>query len=145
MIKCLLKAPLSFYARNPVGRIINRLSQDMNVLDELLPIYVYKSIIIISPAIATIALACITTPWLIFSVLIFMLVFYFVVSIYITTSTDIKRLMLMAASPIYSHFSNTMEGLKTIRVHGRQKEFTEQVFRYVLPMYSIYLSECFQL
>ncbi len=131
MITCLMKAPLSFYARNPVGRIINRLSQDMNVLDELLPFYAYKTITFISPIIATTVLACITNPWLILSLLFSVPFFYFIVSIYITSSTDIKRLMLIAAGPIYSHFSNTMEGLKTIRVHGRQKEFTEQVFRYV--------------
>ena len=131
MITCLMKAPLSFYARNPVGRIINRFSQDINILDELLPFFAYRTILFISPIVATTLLACITNPWLIMLFSIFMPLFYFVAIIYITSSTDIKRLMLMAASPIYSHFSNTMEGLKAIRVHGRQSEFTEQVFRYV--------------
>ena len=125
-----MKAPLSFYARNPVGRILNRLSQDINILDELLPYYAYVTITFISPVISTLLLASITNPWLILSFLLSMPLFYFIASIYITSTTDIKRLMLMAAGPIYSHFSNTLEGLKTIRVHSRQKKYTEQVFRY---------------
>jgi hypothetical protein len=43
---------------------------------------------------------------------------------------DIKRLMSLAGGPLYSHFSNTMEGLRIIRVHNRQKEFTKVLLRY---------------
>ena len=126
-----MKAPLSFYARNPVGRVINRLSQDINALEELLPYSTYATCVQIIPITATVLLASITNPWLILSFLFAVLLFYFVASIYLTLGTDIKRLMLMAAGPVYSHFSNTMEGLKTIRIHSRQNEYTEQVFRYV--------------
>ena len=135
MVTCLMKAPLSFYARNPVGRILNRLSQDINILDEFLPFSAYVTFTYMSPVVATILLASITNPWLILSFLLSMPLFYFVASVYINSSTDIKRLMLMVAGPVYSHFSNTMEGLKTIRIHSRQKEYTEEVFRYA----SIYL------
>jgi ATP-binding cassette subfamily C (CFTR/MRP) protein 4 len=124
-----MKAPLSFYARNPIGRILNRLSQDINVLDELLPYYAYVTFNCFAPIVSTILLASITSPWLILAFLFSMPLFYVIGSIYMTSSADIKRLMLMAAGPVYSHFSNTMEGLKTIRIHSRQKEYTEQVFR----------------
>jgi hypothetical protein len=43
---------------------------------------------------------------------------------------DIKRLMSLAGGPLYSHFSNTMEGLRIIRVHNRQREFTKVLLRY---------------
>ena len=131
MVTCLLKAPLSFYARNPAGRIINRLSQDINALEELLPYSAYATSVQIIPITATILLASITNPWLIISFLFFFPLFYLIGSIYLTSGTDIKRLMLMAAGPVYSHFSNTMEGLKTIKIHGMENEYTEQVFRYV--------------
>ena len=77
----------------------------------------------------TVLLAIITTPLLIIPVLLAMPVFYYFSKVYFTSGTDIKRLMSIAGSPIYSHFSNTMEGLKTIRVYGSEKKFTDEAFR----------------
>jgi ABC-type multidrug transport system fused ATPase/permease subunit len=130
MVTCLLKAPLSFHAVNPIGRVINRFSQDMNNLDELLPFYIFMVCHYAAPAVATILLAAITTPLLIIPVLLALPIFYFFSKVYFTSATDIKRLMSVASSPIYSHFSNTLEGLRNIRVYGRQKDFTNQVFRF---------------
>ena len=132
MVTCLLKAPLSFHAVNPVGRVINRFSQDLNNLDELLPFYLFMTCIYAAPAVATILLAAITSPFLIIPVFIAIPVFFFFSKIYFTSATDVKRLMSIAGSPIYSHLSNTMEGLTDIRVYGRQKDFTNQIFRYTL-------------
>ena len=132
MVTCLLKAPLSFHAVNRVGRVINRFSQDLNNLDELLPFYVFMTCIYAAPAVATILLAAITSPFLIIPVFIAVPVFFFFSKIYFTSATDVKRLMSIAGSPIYSHLFNTMEGLTDIRVYGRQKDFTNQIFRYTL-------------
>ncbi|XP_028408178.1 multidrug resistance-associated protein 4-like isoform X2 [Dendronephthya gigantea] len=129
MVTCLLKAPVSFHAINPVGRILNRFSQDINSLDDLLPFYIFLVCIYAGPTIATVLLAIITTPLLIIPVLLALPVFYYFSKVYFTSGTDIKRLMSIAGSPIYSHFSNTMEGLKTIRVYGSQKRFTDEAFR----------------
>ena len=135
MVTCLMKAPLSFYATNPIGRVINRLSQDINALDELLPFSAYQTCVYITPIIATILLASITNPWLILAFLLSSPLYYFIASIFFTSGTDIKRLTLISAGPVYSHFSNTMDGLKTIKIYGMQKEYTEQVFRYAsLPL-----------
>ena len=129
MVACLMKAPLLFYARNPVGRIINRFSQDMNILDELLPYYVYLTCYYISTVLGATLLAFVTNLLLIIPFVLFLPVFYLIGNIYLTSSTDIKRLMLMTADPMFSHFSTTIEGLRTVRVHGRQRNFTKQLFR----------------
>ena len=134
MVTCLLKAPLSFYAANPLGRVINRVSQDINALDELLPYSAYSTCVRITPITATILLASVTNPWLILSFLLSSPLYYFIASIYFTSGTDLKRLMLMAAGPVYSHFSNTMEGLKTIKIYDMRKEYTKQAFRYICTL-----------
>ena len=130
MVACLLKAPLSFYANNPVGRIINRFSQDINTVEELLPYNAFILFNYILPVLATMILASITNPWLIIPFLLSLPLFYYIGYIYFNCSTDIKRLWLISSGPMYSHFSNTMRGLRTIRAHGRQKDFRERVFRY---------------
>ena len=131
MVSCLLKAPLLFHAVNPVGRILNRFSQDIANIDELLPFYILISSLYITPGIATIILAGITNILLIIPIITALPISYILVKVYFTSATDIRRLMSIAGSPIYSHFSNTKEGLRTIRVYGRQKEFTDQAFRFV--------------
>ena len=132
MVSCLLKAPLSFHAINPVGRILNRFSQDMDNIDELLPFYIFRFSLNVTPGIATIILAAMMNLLLIIAILIPLPIFYFFAKVFFTSATDVRRLMSIAGSPIYSHFSNTKEGLRNIRVYGRQKEFTYQAFRFVI-------------
>ena len=131
MVTTVVKAPLSFHASHAVGQILNRFSQDINNLDELLPRSVFRSSVYGVRGLATIILAAITTSVLIIPILISIPMYYFISKVYFTSAGDIKRLMSVAGSPIYSHFSNTMNGLRNIRVYGRQKEFTDEVFRYM--------------
>ena len=139
MVSCLFKAPLSFHAINPVGRIINRFSQDINNIDELLPFQMLMSCLYMVPGVATIVLAAIANSLLIIPIVMAMPIFCFLSKVFFTSATDIRRLMSIAGSPIYSHFSNTKEGLRTIRVYGRQKEFTDQAFRLLmLPHFVCY-------
>ena len=129
MVACLIRAPGSFYVTNPAGRILNRFSQDINNLDELLPNYVIYFCQTILPLLATFVLACIANVVLIPLAVFAILTLYFIARFYLHTAMDLKRLMSIAAGPLYSHFSNTMEGVRTIRVHNRQKIFTDGVYR----------------
>ena len=131
MVTSVVKAPLSFHASHAVGQIINRFSQDINNLDELLPRSIFWSSVYGVRGLATIILAVMTTSVLIIPILISFPIYYFIPKVYFTSSSDIKRLMSVAGSPIYSHFSNTVNGVRNIRVYGRQKEFTDEVYRYM--------------
>ena len=132
MVSCLLRAPLSFHAVNPVGRILNRFSQDIDNIDELLPFFIFRFSLNVTPGIATIILATMMNFLIIIPIVIALPIFYFFAKVFFTSATDIRRLMSVAGSPIYSHFSNTKEGLRSIRVYGREKEFIDQAFRFVI-------------
>ena len=131
MVTSVIKAPLSFHASHAVGQILNRFSQDINNIDELLPRSIFRSLVYGVRGLATIILAVTTAPVLIIPILISIPMYHFIPKVYFTSSSDIKRLMSVAGSPIYSHFSNTMNGLRNIRVYGMQNEFTDEVFRYM--------------
>ena len=131
MVACLIRAPLSFYATNPVGRIINRFSQDINNLEELLPLNLTLFCHIVSPTIASLVLASVVNIFLLPLVLVILLVFFLITKFYVNSVLDLKRLTSIAGGPLYSHFSNTMEGVRTIRVYNRQEDFTTEVYKYV--------------
>ena len=130
MVACLIRAPLSFYATNPVGRIINRFSQDINNLDEFLPLNLTLFSHAVSPTIASLVLASVASIFLLSLILVILLVFFFISRFYLSSAL-VKRLTSIACGPLYSHFSITMEGVRTIRVHNRQEDFTEEVYKYV--------------
>lgn len=131
MVSCIIRAPLSFYATNPVGRIMNRFSQDINNLDENLPLYLTIFCHIVSPTLAGFILASVSNAFLILLVLVTLVVFFFISRFYLRSALDLKRLTSIAGGPLYSFFSSTMEGVKTIRVHNRQEDFTTEIYKYV--------------
>lgn len=129
MTASVIKAPLSFHSTNPVGRIMNRFSQDINNLDELLPNYFIIFSLLLPSSIATVVLASVTEIFLVsFGVISFFL-FFFITKFYFNSATELRRLMALARSHLYSHFSNTIEGAPTIRVYKKQTQFTDKVYR----------------
>ena len=129
MVSSLLAAPISFFAINPRGCIINRFSQDIGNLDELLPYNLVFLINSLTPMIAALVLCSTTKLVLIPVAFVGIVATYFISKFFFHAATDIKRLMSSAGSPLYSHVSNTLEGIRTIRVFQQQKWFKEKLFR----------------
>ena len=44
MVKSVLRAPLSFFHQNPVGRILNRFSRDLSIVDDQLPMNIFDTL-----------------------------------------------------------------------------------------------------
>jgi ABC-type multidrug transport system fused ATPase/permease subunit len=55
-----------------------------------------------------------------------MVALYFVQTFYLRTSRQIRHLDLEAKSPLYTHFSETLSGLVTVRAMGWKLDFIEE-------------------
>ena len=55
------------------------------------------------------------------------IIFFFVQTVYVSTSRQLKRLESISRSPIYSHFSETLTGATTIRAFGMNQEFINEL------------------
>ncbi|CAK6976427.1 ATP-binding cassette sub-family C member 3 [Scomber scombrus] len=118
-----LHTPQSFFDTTPIGRILNRFSKDIYVIDEALPSTVLMFLSTFFVSLSTMIVIISTTP--IFAVVIAPLAFIyvFVQRFYVATSRQLKRLESVSRSPIYSHFSETITGCSVIRAYGRHSAF----------------------
>ncbi|XP_041438363.1 ATP-binding cassette sub-family C member 4 isoform X2 [Xenopus laevis] len=125
MFQSLLNAPILFFDRNPIGRILNRFSKDIGHLDDLLPFTFLDFIQVFLQILGVIAVAVSVIPWILVPLLPLVIVFYFLRRYFLDTSRDIKRLESTTRSPVFSHLSSSLQGLWTIRAFRSEKRFQD--------------------
>ncbi|CAG8540389.1 15319_t:CDS:10 [Funneliformis mosseae] len=103
LLNQVLRAPLRFFDTTPVGRILNRFSKDFETIDSKLIEFLIAAII-------------------------FCIIYLLVGSLYIKASRECKRLDSVTRSPLYSHFTETLIGISTIRAYGATKIFMQDMF-----------------
>ncbi|XP_044728783.1 ATP-binding cassette subfamily C member 4-like [Chrysoperla carnea] len=122
----LCRAPMRFFDKNPVGRILNRFTKDMGAVDEILPKSFMHTWHVISVLIGIGTLISIVNPILLIPTIILILLIIKTQDIYMMTAQDIKRLEGITKSPVFSHTSSTLEGLTTIRASRVEKELLDE-------------------
>uniref|UniRef100_A0A671LHG9 Canalicular multispecific organic anion transporter 2-like n=1 Tax=Sinocyclocheilus anshuiensis TaxID=1608454 RepID=A0A671LHG9_9TELE len=115
--------PQSFFDTTPIGRIINRFSKDIYVIDEVLPSTVLMFLGTFFASLSTMIVIIFSTPIFALVIVPLMLLYWWVQRFYVATSRQLKRLESVSRSPIYSHFSETVTGTSVIRAYGRNTAF----------------------
>uniref|UniRef100_A0A8C2YX51 ATP-binding cassette, sub-family C (CFTR/MRP), member 10 n=1 Tax=Cyclopterus lumpus TaxID=8103 RepID=A0A8C2YX51_CYCLU len=124
-----LKAKVSFFDTTPMGRILNRFSSDLYAVDDSLP---FTLNILLANAVGLLGMLVVISyglPWVLALLLPLALVYYRTQHFYRHTSRELKRLCSVTLSPVYSHFSETLTGLGTIRASGHAARFQEELAR----------------
>ena len=129
MVSSLLQAPVLFFDTNPAGRILNRFSKDIGSLDDVLPRTFFLAIQCLLSLCSSVLIPSIVNFWNIFVSLPIVFIFAYLANYYLKTSRDLKRLESTYRSPIFSHFSETICGLDTIRTRGRQLDLTDKFYK----------------
>ena len=132
MVVAVLQAPVLFFDSNPVGRIMNRFSKDVGCMDEVLTKAFLTSLQLVLLIFASILVPIVTNPWILFVVIPLVVLVIRISKYYLTTSRELKRMKSTCRSPVFSHFSETLNGLDTIRTRERQRAFVDQFHRYNL-------------
>ena len=131
MVVAILRAPVLFFDSNPVGRILNRFSNDIGCVDELLPKTFLAAMQRLLDISALILVTAATNVWLMFLVVPISVLVVFLSNYYLKTARELKRLESISRSPVFAHFSETLRGLDTIRTRGKQTDFVDTLYRYV--------------
>ena len=128
-VDCLLHTSVLFFDTNPAGRILNRLSKDLGNTDEILPKYFAAAIQYFLIMLSGVLLPAFTSFWVIFAAVPILVLFAMLTRFYLKSSREIRRLEAIYRSPVFSHFSETMRGLDTIRTRQMEKEFINRFYR----------------
>ncbi|XP_078443513.1 multidrug resistance-associated protein 11 isoform X2 [Wolffia australiana] len=140
VVEKLINAPVSFFNENPSGRILNRLSSDLYTIDDSLP-FILNILLAIFINLVGIAVV-LTYGQVVFLLLLipFFCIFTKLQHYYRSTSRELRRLDSVARSPIYSSFTEAIDGSSTIRAFRKEElflgEFMRHLRRYQQTSYS---------
>ncbi|KAF9779193.1 metal resistance protein YCF1 [Thelephora terrestris] len=123
MLNSLIHAPLSFFEQTPTGRVLNIFSKDIYNIDSVLPRTIQSMFRTMATCIGIIIVIGIFFP--IFLVVVPPLAWFYVrvMTYYLDTSRELKRLDAVSRSPIFAWFSESIAGLSTIRAFGQEEIF----------------------
>lgn len=127
-----LYAPLNtFFDVQPKGRILNRFTKDVDTIDNTLPDSMRMATSTLGTVFGAIILITVLTHYFIVAVA-GVVVFYVVGSlVYQRGAREVKRLDAVLRSTLYSHFSETLSGLATVRAYQETQRFKDDHMRYV--------------
>ncbi|KAL7678118.1 hypothetical protein ACOME3_004347 [Neoechinorhynchus agilis] len=134
----LIHAPCIFFDRTPLGRIINRMSKDIDSIDTNLPASIRSCISMLIAIFTTIVVISISSPYFLIAVIPICIIFYFVQRFYIATSQQLRRIDSVSRSPIYSNFSETLLGIQSIRAYRIEDQFIRRNNKYNDENISVY-------
>ncbi|CAH1406916.1 unnamed protein product [Nezara viridula] len=122
----IMRSPMSFFDTTPQGRILNRFSKEIDVLDNLIPLVMKQVFSFLSPVIGTFIVICYSTPIFTFLILPVGILYYFLQKFYIATSQQLRRIESVSRSPVFSHFSESISGAPVIRAYCVQGRFIKE-------------------
>ncbi|KAF2684468.1 ABC bile acid transporter-like protein [Lentithecium fluviatile CBS 122367] len=124
-------ATFRFYDVTPVGRLMNRLTSDMNTIDGHLS-FIFTIVIwqVVGWISAVVIILSAAPSFLAFGVVLSAgFVYYF--RMYLPTSQTLRRLEMVSLSPLMSNFGALVEGLTTVRAFSAQPRFQAHVIEVV--------------
>eukprot|EP01132_Coremiostelium_polycephalum_P009298 gene9298-11395_t len=125
LFNALLSAPMWFFDQTPLGRIMNRLSKDQDVVDNLISSSLSHYMINFFSVIATLVLVSIVIPIILVPLTPIAILIWAIQYIFRFTSRELQRLESISRSPIFSHFSETLNGIPSIRSYRKQSAYID--------------------
>lgn len=142
LLKSVIQAPLWFFTTTDSSTLLNRFSQDMTLVDQVLPMAVFTTTFDVYNVIAGTAIVASGATYAAAIIPVCMLAIWIIQKFYLRTSRQMRHLDLEAKSPLYRLFTETAAGVATIRAFGWKRnlidEHMQQLDRSQAPYYMMY-------
>lgn len=110
----------------PTGRIMNRFSRDIDTIDLAIAMNLRITVMQFFRTIVALGMISLQSVILLVGVVPIVIIYYLVQKIYISTSRQLRRIDSTSRSPIYNHFSETIQGITSIRAYGAKEQFIKE-------------------
>ncbi|KAI2483038.1 abc transporter [Pyrenophora tritici-repentis] len=133
-----LRAPMSFFDTTPLGRITNRFSKDIDVMDNTITDSIRMYFLTLAMIISVFIL--IISYYYFYAIALgpLFLLFMFSAAFYRSSAREVKRHEAVLRSTVFSRFGEAVMGTATIRAYGLQDQFSKTVRAAVDDMNSAY-------
>ncbi|KAL4788896.1 P-loop containing nucleoside triphosphate hydrolase protein [Aspergillus venezuelensis] len=138
----LVHAPVAFFDTTPVGRIMNRFSKDVDVMDNNLSESVRMAATTLLAVLSIVGLTVSYFYYFAFALVSMLVIYAFVSSYYRASAREIKRIEGMLRSPVFALFSEAVSGTTTLRAYGKAASFSSRIVSAIDDMASAYYITC---
>lgn len=129
ILESVVRAPVHFFDTNPSGRICNRFSKDIGLMDEMLFAAFYDLFDVFWIMFLSVGIPSLANFWVVFAAIPLAGLVTYYGRYCLNISREVARLEAINRSPAYSHFSLTLDGIVNIRTYHQQKNFAQEFFR----------------
>ena len=126
LIKSVIYSPIRFFDTTPVGRIINRLSNDVRSVDSKIGPYLSQLIMQCLEVVMRLVVMSGLIPAFLFPTVFASVLGLGCGMMYAKAQIGVKRIVSVKESPLMSHFGDVINGILTIRAFSCQGRFLEE-------------------
>ncbi|KAF2265600.1 hypothetical protein CC78DRAFT_181780 [Lojkania enalia] len=133
-----LRAPMSFFDTTPLGRITNRFSKDIDVMDNTLTDAIRMYFLTLAMIISVFILIIVYFYYFAVALGPLLIVFLLSAAYYRASAREVKRHEAVLRSVVFARFSEAVMGTPTIRAYRLQDQFSRSVRAAIDDMNSAY-------
>lgn len=134
MLRCIFRAPMSFFDSTPAGRILNRVSVDQSVVDLDIPFRLGGFASTTIQLLGIVGVMMKVTWQVLLLVVPMAIICLWLQKYYMASSRELVRIVSIQKSPVIHLFGESIAGAATIRGFGQEKRFMKR---------NLHLLDCF--
>ncbi|KAK8001793.1 hypothetical protein PG991_014015 [Apiospora marii] len=133
-----LRAPMSFFDTTPLGRITNRFSRDVDVMDNNLTDAMRMYFLTLATIISVFALIIAFFYYFVIALVPLAIIFILAASYYRSSAREVKRFESVLRSVVFAKFGEGLSGVSSIRAYGLKDKFVTELRQSIDEMNSAY-------
>ncbi|KAG8687132.1 hypothetical protein FRC09_013677, partial [Ceratobasidium sp. 395] len=123
LLNAIVYSPIRYFDVTPAGRILNRMSRDMTIVDTSLSWSLRNCSHWLATFFAGVLTVSVILPPFLLPAAFIAWLYYLLALGYVRTARDLKRMESNSRSPIFSSFAELLEGIVTVRAFSAEQRF----------------------
>ncbi|XP_071784198.1 ATP-binding cassette sub-family C member 9-like isoform X1 [Asterias amurensis] len=139
VLRNIIKVPLRFFDTTPIGRVLNRFSNDTQLIDARLTPTINMLLNSLLKIVSAVVVNTIVVPIFIVFFIPIAIGYYVLQRYFLATSRELQRLDSVSKSPVFAYFSESIGGLTTIRAFRSGSRFYKTIIHRINANLSAFL------